>query len=267
MCAQPLDAFSGEQKESVSGVSTRECGPDGAASRGLGPALEPAALLRSEPGRGGHAATRRAPRREAGPPSSLAGDLTAPPRPVPARRLLLQTGEEWGCRGDGAGGGRPLRADPVQQSACLPSRARPRPRASLASRREDGRLCSAEPRAAVSAPMRLSATDPQPLPSRRAQFASGFRPRPRHPSGLSGRAEAAALELCGARGASPRPAGPDRRQRTRRAPQRPPASGPAPRHAPCPPNAPPRPPLALTAHTVAGSLGITLCTLSFPHTT
>lgn len=177
------------------------------------------------------------PGEKRGRPAAWRG--TSPPRPVPARRLLLQAGEEWGCRGDGAGRGRPLRADPVQQSACLPSRARPRPRASLAS----------EPRAAVSAPMRLSATDPQPLPSRRAQFASGFRPRPRHPSGLSGRAEAAALELCGARGASPRPAGPDRRQHTRRAPQRPPASGPAPRHAPGPPNAPPRPPLALTAHT------------------
>lgn len=29
VCAQPLDAFSGEQEDSVSGASTRECGQTG----------------------------------------------------------------------------------------------------------------------------------------------------------------------------------------------------------------------------------------------
>lgn len=274
VCAQPLDAFSGEQKESVSGVSTRECGPDGAASRGLGP---PAALLRSEPGRGGHAASRRAPRREAGPPSSLAGDLTAPAprapgtrtpptaRPVPARRLLLQTGEESGAGGPARAGAVPSVRTPSSSPRASPRGPGPGhgPPWPPGERTADSALPS--PGRPLSAPT-ASVCDPQPPPSRRAQFASGFRPPPRHPSGLSGRAEAAALELCGARGASPR-----QRGRTVLTAHARPRS--ARRPLPLLPGTPHVPRTSATsparfncAH-VAGSLGITLCTLSFPHTT
>lgn len=206
-----------------------------------------AALLRSEPGRGAQARSGAAQQPGGGP------HRPAPPRPCPPASPPGGggVGVPGGRRGRGPSppcGPRPaVRVPPLAGPATatatgLPGlRARGRP--ALLCRAPGGRL---SPDASVC-------DRPSASPSRRAQFASGFRPRPRHPSGLSGRAEAAALELCGARGASPRPAGPDRRQRTRRAPQRPPASGPAPRHTPCPPNAPPRPPLALTAHTVAGS--------------